>query len=188
MIESVSPLNALIGTWRGDQGTDLAPRPVEDEDNPYFETLTFKAVDIEIENAETQELVAVRYHQVVTEKESGDVSHDELGYWIWNKAENAIMLVFSIPRGVSVVAEGSLEKLNGNEKGIILKVSAGLDVPNAGIVQSAFMSQNAKTTAFVREMTMSGDTLSYFQETTLKIYSKTFAHADKNILRRVKSL
>jgi hypothetical protein len=77
-----NPLLSLIGTWEGDKGTDLAPKPIEDENNPYYETLTFEAVDIDIENAGKQQLIAVRYHQIVTEKASGDISHDELGYWI----------------------------------------------------------------------------------------------------------
>jgi hypothetical protein len=176
-----NPLVGLIGIWKGDKGTDLAPKPIEDENNPYFETLTFEVVDIDIENAGEEELSAVRYHQTVTEKESGDISHDETGYWIWNKNNNEIMLAFAIPRGVCVLAHGELQI---NKEEIIFKVSAGLDDPNPGIVQSPFMKKNAKTTNFKRELRISGDSLSYTQETIVDIYNKTFNHKDSNELTR----
>lgn len=182
MNEKNNPLALLIGDWKGDKGIDLAPKPVEDENNPYFETLTFEAVDIDIENAGEEELIAIRYHQSVTEKESGDISHDETGYWIWNKNNNEIVLAFAIPRGVSVVAQGSIQK---NENEIIISVSANLDAANPGIVQSSFMNKNAKTTHFKRELKISGNTLSYSQVTTVEIYNKTFSHEDTNELIRV---
>ena len=28
------PLSVLIGTWQGDKGIDIAPKPEEDENNP----------------------------------------------------------------------------------------------------------------------------------------------------------
>lgn len=180
--KNANPLAGLIGTWKGDKGTDLAPKPIEDENNPYFETLTFEVVDIDIENAGEEELISVRYHQTVTEKESGDISHDETGYWIWNKNKNEIVLAFAIPRGVSVVAQGSIQN---NENEIIFNVSANLDTINPGIVQSSFMSKNAKTTNFKRELKISGNTLSYSQETTVDIYNKTFNHEDMNELTRI---
>ncbi len=180
-----NPLMRLIGVWKGDKGTDLAPKPVEDENNPYFETLTFEVVDIDIENAGDEELMAVRYHQSVTEKESGDVSHDEVGYWIWNKKENTILLAFAIPRGVSVVAAGSVQESIDNPGEFILNVSATLDEPNPGIVQSTFMKSKAKTTYFSREFIISGNTLSYHQETVVHIYDKVFSHIDKNSLTKV---
>jgi len=183
-ISNKNPLLGLLGTWKGDKGTDLAPKPDEDENNPYYETLTFEAVDIDIENAETQQLVAVRYHQIVTEKANDEVSHDEAGYWIWDSVENTIILAFAIPRGVSVLASGGFEILNSDSNEIVINVSATLDAPNPGIVQSSFMNENAKTTKFIRELRISEDTLSYTQETTVKIYDKTLGHTDKNNLTR----
>jgi hypothetical protein len=179
-----NPLLNLIGVWKGDKGTDLAPKPVEDEKNPYYETLTIETVDIDIENAGKQQLIAVRYHQTVTEKASGDVSHDETGYWIWNKEDGAIMLAFAIPRGVSVLASGQFERLGNDSDEIKIQVSAKLNSANPGIVQSPFMSDKAKTTEFKRELRISGNTLSYTQETTLDIYDKVFNHADDNTLQR----
>ncbi|MBL1352143.1 MAG: hypothetical protein COA61_002220, partial [Zetaproteobacteria bacterium] len=38
------PLQQLIGTWKGDKGTDIAPEPDGEENNPYFETIIFEAI------------------------------------------------------------------------------------------------------------------------------------------------
>lgn len=179
-----SPLNRLIGVWKGDKGIDHAPKPDIDENNPYYETLVFEAVDIDIENAGEQELLAVRYHQRVTEIESGDVSHDETGYWIWDEEADTVMLTFSIPRGVCVLANGKAEKTNADSDEIIIKVETDEKTPELGIVQSAFMTKKAKTSHFIREFILSGSTLSYKQITTVDIYGKVFSHEDSNTLTR----
>lgn len=180
---STNPLIRLIGTWKGDKGTDLAPKPEEDENNPYYETLVVEAVDMEISNAEQEELSAVRYHLTVHEKETGEMSHNETGYWIWAPQSNRVLCTFSIPRGVSVVATGHFDTADSGE--INFDVSAGPENPDGGIAESAFMAKNAKTLAFKRQLNVSGNTLSYEQETTVDIYGKVFAHKDNNTLTRV---
>lgn len=177
-----NPLSGLIGVWEGDKGTDLAPKPEEDETNPYYETLVIEEVDMEISNAEEQELLAVRYHQTVHEKETGEMSHSETGYWIWDTQTDTIMCSFSIPRGVSVLSGGTFEK---NENGeVLFRVSSHADDPEWSFVQSPFMKKKAKTLAFKRELKLSGNTLSYEQETTVDIYGKIFAHRDTNTLNK----
>ena len=41
-------------------------------------------------NAETQTLGAIRYHQVVTRKLDGQVSHNETGYYSWDPATKTV--------------------------------------------------------------------------------------------------
>ena len=90
-----NPLVKLIGTWQGKMGVDIAPKPDEDENNPYYETLIIEPVDSEIENAEEQELLAVRYHQVIREIANDKISHSETGYWLWDKNENNAEIEFA---------------------------------------------------------------------------------------------
>jgi hypothetical protein len=47
------PLAALVGTWQGDKGMDVAPEPDGTEENPYYETIVFEAAG-DVSNAETQ--------------------------------------------------------------------------------------------------------------------------------------
>jgi len=179
---ATNPLIGLLGTWEGDKGIDLAPKPEEDENNPYYETLTIEPLDIEIENAEIQELTAVKYTQVVREIANNKISHSETGYWIWDQNEDTIMCAFAIPRGVSVLAGGNFENTSNNE--IAFNVSTISENDDWGIVQSPFMKKKAKTVSFTRNMTLSENTLSYTQETKLDIYGKKFDHIDTNILTK----
>ena len=77
------PLAVLIGTWKGNEGMDVAPEPDDDERNPYYEVITFEPAS-DVTNAEEEVLAAVRYHQEVRRKSTGLVFHDQVGYWIWN--------------------------------------------------------------------------------------------------------
>ena len=180
-----NPLVGLLGTWEGDKGIDLAPKPEEDENNPYYETLIIESIDGDIENAEEQEIAAVRYSQVVREISNDKVSHTENGFWIWDKNENTIMCTLSIPRGLSLVAGGEIETTTNDE--LVFNVSAQADNADWGIVQSPFLKNKAKTLDFKREMILSRNTLSYSQEMTLDIYGKTFKHIDKNTLTKINS-
>lgn len=183
MSEFKNPLLGLIGTWEGDKGVDLAPKPEEDENNPYYETLVIEPVDIDIENAEEQELLAVRYTQTVREKANDKVSHSEAGFWIWEVNTERVMCSFSIPRGLSLIAGGKY-KASGNL--VTFNVEANQGDPNYGIVQSPFLEKKATTKGFKREFVLESDTLSYIQETSLDIYGKDFNHKDINTLKRVK--
>ena len=93
------PLTALIGTWAGDKGMDIAPEPDGEEHNPYHETILFEAIG-DVTNAESQRLVALRYHQVVRRNSNNKVFHNETGYWIWDAERNLVMQTLTIPRGV----------------------------------------------------------------------------------------
>jgi len=176
-----NPLSKLIGTWKGNTGIDLAPKPTEDENNPYYEVLTIKPVDIAIENAEEQELTAVEYHQLVREKSNDKVSHSETGHWIWDKDNNMIMNGFSIPRGVCVLASGDFTEIDNQ---VTLSVFADENNSDGGIVQSAFMQKKATTKSFKRTFKINGNTLSYTQETVVDIYGKVFSHIDENVLTK----
>lgn len=172
------PLTGLIGAWAGDRGMDLAPEPDGDETTPYFETLVFEAIGGPT-NAGEQTLAAVRYHQVVSRKENGEVFHDEVGYWMWDAAAGTIMHSLAIPRAVTVVASGQ-PATDGND--VVLHV----DTANGGgeIAQSAFMNQKARTTRFHHTIRLSGDTLTYEETTVLEIYGRTMDHTDANVLTR----
>ena len=75
-------------------------------------------------------------------------------------------------------------KAGANETKI--SVQAKLGDKDWGIVQSPFMRDNASTTGYEYEIEANGDTITYSTTTHLDIYGKTFAHTDKNSLKRVK--
>ncbi len=171
------PLEALAGTWEGDKGTDIAPEPDGQEENPYFETILFEKIG-DVLNAGKQTLAVLRYHQVVSRKSDRNVFHNESGYLSWDAEQNLVIQGLTIPRGVALVAGGHCP----NPESATFEVKAGdNDWP---ISQSPFMRDNAKTTAFSHKISVTGDTMSYSETTSLEIYGKKFEHTDENTLTR----
>lgn len=175
------PLAALIGTWEGDKGMDIAPDPDGTEENPYYETLVFEPVG-DVTNAESQVLAALRYHQVVSRKSNNEVFHNETGYWMWDADTATVMHSLTIPRGVCLLAGGNASSTQGPRT--VLEVHAAVEDKDWGIVQSPFMQANARTVEFRHNILVEGDELVYSETTVLDIYGTAFDHTDDNTLKR----
>ena len=173
------PLAALVGTWRGDKGMDVAPDPDGREENPYFETLTFTPIG-DVTNANVQRLVGLRYHQSVSRKSTGAVFHDQVGYWMWDPASGTVTQSLLIPRVVGVLASG--RPIVGPNR-TVLEVTAA-DGGDWGVVQSPFMRDKARTVSFRHRIVVEGDTLGYDETTVVDIYGARFEHTDANTLIR----
>ena len=176
------PLHQLLGKWVGVDGMDNAPDADANPDHsPYSDELTFTLAG-RAENAEEQELVAVRYHHLVRKQENGLIFHDQIGHWIYEPSTGLIIHSLTIPRAVCVLAGGTMTQQD-DETTFDVKAKAGSDT--FGIVQSPFMMEKAKTKAFHMILNVKGNTLTYEETTSLHIYGKDFEHTDKSILKRV---
>lgn len=176
------PLTGLIGKWQGDKGIDVAPEPDGTERSPFYETILFEAAG-DVDNAETQVLTIVRYHQEVFRKSNDKQFHDQVGYFTWDEATGVITHSFVIPRGVGVVAGGKVISEEGSK--ITIKVDAADGDPDWGVSQAPFMRDNARTVSFTQTLVLDGDELSYEERTLLDIYGREFDHVDKSKLTRV---
>ena len=177
------PLRNLIGVWSGDQGLDVAPDPDGDENNPYFETITYSDIG-DLRNAETQTLCAIFYRQIVQRKSNNEVFHDQTGYWMWDGATSTVMHAFVIPRAVSVVAGGVYAGETDGAGRVILNLAAKLGDPKWGILESPFMKKNASSLEFRQQITVGNGKMDYAQTTMVDIYGKVFEHTDANVLTR----
>ena len=175
------PLACLIGTWSGSDGTDVAPEPDSTERSPFYEVLTIEAAG-DVDNADEQELMSLRYHQQVFRKSNDKQFHDQVGYWLWCKASGTIMQSVTIPRGVTLLAGGTAS-VDGDTT--TLEVAARDGDPDWGIAQSPFMRDKARTLGFTHKLTVQGGSLHYEETTLLDIYDQhNFEHTDCNTLIR----
>lgn len=174
------PLSNLIGTWVGNKGEDIAPEPDGTEENIYYESMVFTGIG-ETENAESQLLSVVHYTQVVNRISNDKQIHHETGYWLWEQGSDTVMHSLTIPRGMCVLASGAVEQ---SENEATLNVSATIDEQDWQIIQSPFMTKNAKLKSYVQQVKVSEDTLSYSQTMMLDIYGNEFEHTDNSVLKR----
>ena len=175
------PLTELIGRWSGINGTDIAPDPDGIENNPYHETITFTAIG-DVTNAESQELAAIHYRQVVHRSTDDKLLHDETGYWMWDAANRMIMHSLTIPRGLCLLAGGKYNGETTSDGNFILQVSATSGDENWPIIQSQFMLNNALTKEFHQKIIIGDEQMSYSQTTLVDIYGKLFEHTDESTL------
>jgi len=176
------PLALLLGKWVGTKGLDNAPDANADPDKTaYTDEITFTVAG-PAENAEEQQLVAVKYHHVVRKLENGRIFHDQIGHWIYEVSTGLVMHSLTIPRGLCVLAGGKATK---NNEETVFEVSATAGSSTFGIIQSPFMAEKAKTKAFEMKLTVNADEMHYKEIMSLHIYGKDFEHTDQSDLKRV---
>ena len=182
-IRNLGPLAPFAGTWQGTKGIDLAPDDdrVSVERNEFSERVVLEPIGL-VENHE-QSLYGLRYSKMAWRLGAEDAFHEEVGYWLWDAAARQGMLSFIVPRGVTVLAGGTVEP---DAKSFKLSAEVGSEV--FGICSGPFLDEQFKTVRYDIELTVNDDgSFSYAQNTQLQIkgQSDIFPHTDENTLRKV---
>lgn len=178
----MGPLARLMGIWEGKQGRDIAPEPDGIEDNAYYERIEFQLTR-RVSNAEEQKLAALQYRQLVRRVSNDKILHDQSGYWAWDAQGGSLMHMFSIPRGVTVLAGGTVTE--SSDGSMVFEVRSSASDPHWTISEAPFMQRKAKTLEFNQRLVLGGDELHYAQTTLLDIYGREFEHTDENRLARL---
>ena len=81
------PLAGLLGRWCGSRGMDVSPdNQAQDDKTAFNDEITFRVAGA-AENAEEQQLVGIRYRQVVRKLSSGLIFHDQIGHWLYEACD-----------------------------------------------------------------------------------------------------
>lgn len=182
-IDNLGPLAALAGIWEGDKGDDIAPDddPSEVENNKYRERMVFEPIG-RVDN-HAQVLYGLRYATTAWRLGADDGFHEEVGYWLWDAANEQVLRCFIVPRGVSVIAGGTAK---ADAKAFELTADVGSET--YGICSNKFLDAEFKTVRYELKVTVHDDgSFSYWEDTQLQIkgQGEIFHHTDENRLRRV---
>ncbi len=183
LIANLGPLAPLAGTWEGNKGDDIAPdeNPREIENNKYRKRLVLEPFDPVDNHAQT--LYGLRYSTTAWRLDKDKPFHEELGYWLWDPAEKQVLRCFIVPRGVTVIAGGTVEP-DARE----FKLAADAGSETYGICSNQFLDREFKTIRYDLKVTIHDEnSFSYEEDTQLQIkgQSEPFHHTDKNTLKRV---
>lgn len=130
-----------------------------------------------------QRLEGVRYKTTAWRLGETEPFHEELGYWLWDSVDKQVIRCFMIPRGVTVIAGGTCEP---TAKSFELKADVGSHT--YGICSNQFLDREFKTVHYDLKLSVVGDTLTYEEDTHVKMKDRPiFHHTDKNTLKRVSS-
>jgi hypothetical protein len=177
----LGPLAQLVGTWEGNKGNDVAPSDDRGtERNDYRERLTFTPFG-PVNNHE-QTLYGLKYATTAWRLGEESAFHEELGYWLWDAKAKQVMRCFMVPRGVTVLAGGTVEP-DARE----FKLEANCGSQTYGICSNLFLDREFKTVRYILSIKVHGDgTFSYEEDTQLQIRGKSelFHHTDRNTLKK----
>lgn len=182
MIKKLGPLGALAGVWEGEKGVDIAPDEKRGtETNKFRERITF--VPFGPVNNHEQVLYGLRYSTTAFRLGEDAAFHEELGYWLWDAESHQVMRCFMVPRGVTVLAGGTVKP---GQKEIHMNAEVGSHT--YGICSNPFLDKEFKTVKYELKVVFHDDgTMSYEEDTVLKMSGQKdfFHHTDKNHLKRI---
>lgn len=182
IISKLGPLGALVGTWEGDQGLDLARIHSKETTTPYRERAVFEPFG-PVNNG-PQALYALRYSMTAWPIGKPDPYHEELGYWLWDADRKMVICCFMVPRGVLVNAGGECE---ANSKQFHMEATQGL--PTYGILSNPYLDHSYKTEKYTLDVTVHDDGSFTYKEDThlwIPVNEAIFHHTDQNTLKKVK--
>jgi hypothetical protein len=181
-IEMLGPLAVLAGTWEGGTGGDTAPSPERKSARRKFrERMTFEPIG-RVDNHE-QMLYGLRYATTAWPSDSEGPFHEEVGYWLWDAGRQQVMRCFIVPRGVAVIAGGTVAA-----DATHFRLAAEVGSETYGICSNLFLDEEFKTIRYELEITVhDANRFSYAENTVLQIKGQSgpFDHTDENTLSRV---
>lgn len=180
--KNLGPLFPLMGVWEGEKGDDIAPSDDRGtENNKYRERFKLESIG-PVQNHE-QNLHVLRYSTMAWRIGEQNSFHEELGYWSWEPSTKQVVRVFVIPRGISVMAGGTVEY---DAKEINLKAEVGSCT--YGICTNPFLDREFRILRYDLNIKILSETsFSYDQTTTIQMPNRPepFAHRDRNTLTLV---
>lgn len=180
-LSNLGPLRAMAGVWEGERGLDVKPKAEGPKKQAFVERIELQPIDPQTNGP--QLLYGLRYHTHITKPEQVKTYHEQVGYWLWEPANETLMHTITIPRGMVVMASGKA-KPDAKE----FELTATHIDPHFGIRSSPFLDHAFKTVEFKIVVRFNHDgTWGYEEDTVLKIIGQDelFHHTDRNLLKKL---
>jgi hypothetical protein len=180
-LANLGPLRRLAGIWQGARGVDINPKAEGPETREFYERIELQPIDPQANGP--QLFYGLRYHIHVNTREEDTTFHDQVGYWLWEKATGLILQTLAIPRGQVAIAAGHAEP-----DATKLVVEAKRGATEYGICSTTFLDQAFRTDSYRLEIDFQPDgSWSYVSDTMLMVkgQSAPFLHRDRNTLKKI---
>jgi hypothetical protein len=180
-LANLGPLRPMAGIWEGTKGTDQHPVLDGTEQNTFVEHYELHPIDRQTNGP--QLFYGLRYHTHITKPGESETFHDQVGYWLWEPAAQAVTLTLGIPRAQVLLASGPAAP---DATDFTLTATVGSEVH--GILSNPFLDEAFRTLSYRIHVTINDDgTWSYEEEGVLQIPGRDgpFSHTDHNTLNRI---
>ena len=157
-LANLGPLRPMAGVWEGAMGADSHP-VVEGIGLDVF-TEHYEAHPIDFQTNGPQLFYGLRYHTHILSPGEAGTFHDQVGYWLWEPAAEAVTLTLGIPRGQVLLATGP-----ATADATDFELTALLGSETNGIASNPFLLQAFRTISYRIHVTLNDDgTWSYEEE------------------------
>ena len=180
-LANLGPLRRLAGVWQGTKGIDLNPKAEGPERRVYIERIDMQPIDPQANGP--QLFYGLRYHVHINTAEEAITFHDQVGYWLWEKATGLVLQSLTIPRGQTALASGFAKP---DDMGLVVSAARGQN--NYGICSTDFLEYAFRTDSYHLEITFNADgSWSYVSDTMLAVHGRAepFRHRDVNTLAKI---
>jgi hypothetical protein len=180
-LANLGPLHPMAGIWEGTKGSDKHPVLEGTEQNTFVEHYELHPIDRQTNGP--QLFYGLRYHTHITKPGESETFHDQVGYWLWEPAAQAVTLTLGIPRAQVLLASGPAA---ADTTDFTLTATVGSEVH--GILSNPFLDQSFRTLSYRIHVTVNDDgTWSYEEEGVLQIPGRegSVSHIDHNTLTRI---
>ncbi len=180
-LNNLGPLTPLAGIWEGTKGHDEHPVAEGTERDVFVERYELQPIDRQTNGP--QLFYGLRYHTHINRPGEAETFHDQVGYWLWEPAAEAVTLTLAIPRAQVLLASGPASP---DASEFELKATLGSEVH--GILSNPFLDRAFRTVSYRIHVTVNGDgTWSYEEEGVMFIPGRDepFHHIDRNTLTRI---
>lgn len=180
-LANLGPLRPMAGIWEGAKGSDQHPVVEGTGTDIFVEHYELHPIDRQTNGP--QLFYGLRYHTHITKPGEAETLHDQVGYWLFEPAAQAVTLTLGIPRAQVLLASGPA---NSDAREFELTATVGSEVH--GILSNPFLDQAFRTLNYRIHISINGDgTWSYEEEGVLEIPGRKelFSHIDRNTLTRI---
>jgi hypothetical protein len=180
-LANLGPLRPMAGVWEGVKGQDQHPADVGTEKNVFVEHYELQPIDRQTNGPQLFD--GLRYHTHITKPGEAETFHDQVGYWLYEPAVQAVTLTLGIPRAQVLLASGPASP---DSTEFELTATVGSEIH--GILSNPFLDEAFRTLSYRVRITINDDgTWSYEEEGVLQIPGRDmpFSHIDSNTLTRI---
>ncbi len=180
-LANLGPLRPMAGIWEGTKGSDQHPVVEGTEKNTFVEHYELHPIDRQTNGP--QLFYGLRYHTHITKPDDPETFHDQVGYWLFEPAANAVTLTLGIPRAQVLLASGP-----AGPDSTDFELNATVGSETHGILSNPFLDRAFRTLSYRIHVTINADgTWSYEEEGVLQIPGRDepFSHVDRNTLTKI---
>ena len=179
----LGPLTPLIGTWEGDEGYDdsYVYARSREEQVRFRERATFAPAGPAHNGA--MSCCRLDYRLTAWRLEEVEPFHVEIGYWFWDAEHQLVMRGFVTPRGIVVLAGGTV-----GVDDTTFTVTADAGSETYGVLSNPYLMTTARTTRFEATVDLSEPGRFSYDQTTHMYQPRIdgiYSHRDRNVLSLV---